>query len=264
MAPVLKRNAVIKRGDGPPIVLVHGFGCDQSMWRALEARLEGYQRISYDLTGMGASDYAAYDEARHGQLAGHAQDLIEVLDAVNVGPALVVGHSVSAMIAGLASIQRPELFRGIVMIGPNPCYVDEAPYVGGFKREDVDGLLAAVEQNYAGWAGQLAGMVGGPDSPDAVSELETRFCKNDPLITRHFARVTFLADNRADVPLIATETLVVQSSEDNIAPTSVGDYMLAHLPNGQLTRIACRGHAPHMTQPEATAAAITRFASRLK
>jgi sigma-B regulation protein RsbQ len=264
MVDVIARNAVTQTGKGPTIVMAHGFGCDQTMWRAFAARLDGFTRVAYDLTGMGESDYSAYNEARHRSLDGHADDLIDVLDSLADGPFLVVGHSVSAMIAGIAAIKRPELFEGIAMIGPNPCYINDPPYEGGFEQSDIDGLLDAVEQNYTGWAGQLAGLVGGPASPEAVGILEARFCKNDPIISRHFARTTFLADNREDVPKIPCPCLVIQSSEDAIAPLGVGDYMVEHLQDGRLAIVACRGHAPHMTQPEPTAAAVKRFASQIR
>ncbi len=262
-ADVLSRNAVRETGAGPTMVLLHGFGCDQSMWsRVLPALAKDHRVIQYDLTGMGASDYHAYDRRRHGSLQGHADDLIEILDAMHTGPVVAVGHSVSSVIAGLAAIKRPDLFAKLVMIGPSPCYVDKPPYRGGFSSDDIDGLLATMDENYAGWAGQLASMVAGAGEDEAEGELNDRFCRNDPEITKHFAQVTFKADNRADLPKIKTPTLILQSARDSIAQPFVGEYVSQHIPGSRLVSIDCTGHAPHMTHPEETVAAIQEFLAR--
>lgn len=258
MANVLARNAVSLQGDGSLLAYAHGYGCDQQMWRALIQQWP-HRAITYDLTGMGSSDYAAYDEAVYGDLQGHAQDLVQVLDAVDEGPVVAVGHSVSAMICALASIERPDLIRALVMICPNPCYINDPPYEGGFERADIEGLLDAVDANYIGWSGQLAGMVGGPDAPGTVTELNDRFCRNDPLISRHFARTTFLADNRADLARVSVPTLIVDASQDAIAPPAVGAYVQQHIEGARRVTIACRGHAPHMTHPRETGDAIRAF-----
>ncbi len=258
---VVSRNAVTIAGTGPPILLVHGFGCDQAMWNPMAPELQGdHQVIQYDLTGMGASDYHAYDRQRHGNLAGHAADLIEVVEAVGAGPVVAVGHSVSAMIIALAAIERPDLFRALVMLSPSPRYIDDPPYIGGFSEADIRGLLGAMRENYQGWAGQLASMVAGEQETDAVEgELNDRFCRNDPEISRHFARVTFLSDNRADLAKIRTPTLIVHCKADAIAPPSVSAYVHEHVPGSRIVAIDGSGHAPHMTHPKRTTKAIRSF-----
>ncbi len=259
---VLTRNAVNQSGRGEPILLMHGFGCDQSMWNELRPLLRG-RIIQYDLTGMGDSDHAAYDEQLHSSLQGHADDLIEIMDALNEEPMLVVAHSVSSVIAGLAAIKRPELFRGIVMLGPNPHYLNDPPYMGGFEKDQISGLVEMMASDYLGWAKNLAGMVGGEDRR-AGEILEDRFCRNDPAITRHFARVTFGADNRADLPKITVPTLVIQCSDDAIAPPSVGKFVVDAIPDSSMYVIESTGHAPHMSNPRETAMAIEEFAGRLR
>ncbi len=258
---VLERNAVNVVGSGPPMVLLHGFGCDQAMWSKMAPGFAAdHQVIQYDLTGMGASDYHAYDAKRHGSLDGHADDLIEILDALDTRPVIAVAHSVSSVIAGLAAIKRPDLFQALVMIGPSPCYVDKPPYRGGFSTSDIEGLLDTMQDNYVGWAGQLASMVAGSQtSKDAEEQLNDRFCRNDPQISRHFARVTFLSDNRDDLPKIKTPTLIIQSAQDSIAQPFVGDYVHEHIKGSKLATIDCTGHAPHMTHPTETTNAVREF-----
>jgi sigma-B regulation protein RsbQ len=260
-AAILERNAVKLSGEGPPMLLMHGFGCDQAMWSKMAPSFAAdFQVIQYDLTGMGLSDYHAYDLARHSKLEGHADDLIEIIESVKLEPMVVVAHSVSSVIAGLAAIKRPDLFKSLVMIGPSPCYVDKPPYRGGFSAADIDGLLATMEDNYAGWAGQLASMVAGTqESDEAEGQLRDRFCRNDPEISRHFARVTFLSDNRDDLRHIKIPTLIIQSSRDIIAQPFVGEYVNQKIAGSKLALIDCTGHAPHMTHPEATSQAVRDF-----
>ncbi len=262
---VLLRNAVKVQGAGPPLVLLHGFGCDQSMWaRVAPGLATDHQVIQYDLTGMGASDYHHYDRVRHGDLQGHADDLIEILEALGGPPVVAVGHSVSSMISALAAIKRPDLFAALVMIGPSPCYVDKPPYQGGFSESDISGLLSTMEENYKGWAGQLASMVAGDQDDDSPrEELNDRFCRNDPEIAKHFAKVTFLADNRADLPKVKTPTLIIQSAHDAIAQPFVGAYVHEQIAGSKLVTVDSTGHAPHMTKPAETTAAIRDFLARL-
>ena len=123
------------------------------------------------------------------------------------------------MIGLLAGIRAPERFAGHVMVGPSPCYINDGDYVGGFTREDIDSLLDTLESNYLGWASNMApAIMGAPEQPELGVELTNSFCRTDPDIAKQFARVTFLSDNRADVPKLTAPTLVVQSSDDLIAP----------------------------------------------
>lgn len=261
---VLSRNAVRITGAGRPMVLVHGFGCDQKMWDRMVPSLEkDHQVIRYDLTGMGASQYGEYDRERHGKLDGHAADLIEIIEALETKEVVAVGHSVGAIIIGLAAIERPDLFSGLVMVGPSPCYIDKEDYRGGFTREEIEGLLSTMDENYIGWAGSLASMVAGPENDEAREELDARFCQNDPQIAKHFARVTFLSDNRKDLPKIEIPTLILQSSKDAIADPAVGAYVHQRLPHSKLVEIEATGHAPHMTRPNDVLKAIKEFVSGL-
>lgn len=256
------RNHVVEAGDAAtPMVFVHGFGCDQSMWRFLApAFQERYRTIRYDLTGSGQSDLTAYDRKKYGTLHGHAQDLNEIIEASAKAPAVVVGHSVSAIIAMLASIERPELFESIVMVGPSPAYINDGGYVGGFSREDIDGLLDSLESNYLGWSSTMApAIMGTPGKPELGVELTNSFCRTDPEIAKHFARVTFLSDHRADLSKVTTSTLILQCTDDLIAPRVVGEYMQRIMPNCTLRLIENVGHCPHMSAPSASTEAMNEF-----
>ena len=256
------RHHVHIAGDGPAtIVFAHGFGCDQNMWRLMAPAYEDrYRTIRYDLVGSGMSDLSAYDRERHGSLQGHADDLLEVIRDGAQGPVVFVGHSVSAMIGLLAGIKAPELIDAHVMLGPSPCYINDGDYVGGFSRADIDELLDTMEANYLGWSSSMApAIMGVPERPDLRKELTDSFCRNDPGIAKHFARVTFLSDHRADLPLSTVPALILQCSDDLIAPRSVGDYLHRHLPASTLHVIENIGHCPHLSAPTESSQAIDAF-----
>lgn len=257
---VTARNRVRVSGlpDGRPIVFAHGFGCDQEMWRFVAPDFERDHRVVlFDHVGCGGSDLSAYDPAKYGSLRGYADDLVEVCRELELTDAVLVGHSVSAMIGVLAVRAAPELFGALVMIGPNPRYVDDGDYTGGFSRADVAGLLDSLDSNHLGWSHAMGPVImGNADRPELAAELTNSFCRTDPEIARRFARVTFLSDNRADLAAVGVPTLVLQCSDDAIAPEAVGRYVHDRIPGSSFTQLAATGHCPNLSAPEETLAAI--------
>ena len=261
-----ERHNVTIAGNGPAsMVFAHGFGCDQNMWRLMAPSYEDrYRTIRYDLVGSGRSDLSAYDRERYDSLQGHADDLVSIVREFAEGPVVFVGHSVSAMIGLLADIKAPELFAAHVMLGPSPCYINDGDYVGGFSREDIDSLLETMEGNYLGWSSSMApAIMGAPGQPELAEELTNSFCRTDPNIAAHFARVTFLSDNRADLPKLHAPALVLQCSDDLIAPREVGDYLERTLPAATLRVIDNVGHCPHLSAPSDSMAAMDDFLASL-
>jgi sigma-B regulation protein RsbQ len=261
---ILTRNCVTVTGipDARPIVFVHGFGCDQAMWRFVAPDFEVDHRVVLlDHVGAGRSDLTAYDPEKYGSLRGYAGDIVEICRELELRDVVLVGHSVSAMIGVLALQEAPELFGALVMIGPNPRYIDDGDYVGGFSRADIAGLLDALDSNHLGWSAQMAPVIMGnhPDNPELAEELTNSFCRTDPDIARQFARVTFLSDNRADLATVAVPTLVLQCSEDVIAPDGVGRYVHQAVPGSRFTQLAAVGHVPHLSAPKETTVAIRDF-----
>ena len=258
-----RRNNVKVSGreDGQPMLFAHGFGCDQNMWRFVAPAFEATHRVvTFDHVGAGRSDASAYDPARYDTLHGYAKDVLEICAALDLRRVIFVGHSVSSMIGALAAIEEPARFDALVMVGPSPRYVDAPGYVGGFSRADVDGLLESLESNYLGWSAAMAPVImGNPDKPDLGAELTNSFCRTDPGIARQFARVTFLSDNRADLPRVPVRTLVLQCSDDVIAPRSVGEYVHRQIPGSRLVHMKAAGHCPNLSAPEETVAAIQSF-----
>ncbi|WP_320781305.1 alpha/beta hydrolase [Streptomyces sp. CRN 30] len=264
---VRSRNHVTVTGreDGPVLVLAHGFGCDQHLWRLVAPRLEpDFRVVLFDHVGAGRSDLSAWSEERYASLDGYAEDVVEICRDLDLGPVVFVGHSVSAMIGVLAARAAPGLFTGLVLLTPSPRYIDDpaAGYRGGFTADDIDELLGSLESNYLGWSATVAPVImGNPDRPELGEELTNSFCRTDPEIARVFARTTFLSDNRADLPSVALPTLIVQCATDALAPREVGAFVHSAIPGSELVTLAATGHCPQLSAPEATAAAIAAFAT---
>ena len=257
--------SVSGRDGGPAMVFAHGFGCDQSMWRYLTpAFADRYRIVTFDYVGHGKSELAAYDHERYSSLSGYAQDVLDVLEALEISSAVFVGHSVSSMIGALAAIQQPDRFAGLVMIGPSPRYLDDdsTGYVGGFRPEDLNGLLDSMDSNYLGWSSAMAPVImGNGDRPELGEELTNSFCRTDPAIAQQFARVAFFSDNRADLAKVPVRSLVLQCTADVIAPEVVGRYVHEHLPESEYRLLSATGHCPHLSAPAETIAAMQAFCS---
>jgi sigma-B regulation protein RsbQ len=260
---VLRRNNVRVLGnpEGRPMVFAHGFGCSQEMWRLLTPSFESdHLIVLYDLVGAGGSDLRAYDRGRYDSLHGHADDLVEILRALDLTDAVLVAHSVSAMIAVLAATRAPERVGALVLVGPSPRYINDGDYVGGFERADIDALLDTLDANYLGWSSTMAPVImGNGDRPELGQELTDSFCRVDPEIAAHFARVTFLSDNRRDLAAVTKPTLVVQCSDDVIAPDAVGAFVHEAIRGSELAVLSATGHCPNLSAPDELAAAMRRY-----
>jgi sigma-B regulation protein RsbQ len=263
---VVERNNVTLTGvsGAQPMLFAHGFGCDQNMWRHVAPAFEDdYRVILFDHVGAGGSDLSAYDPEKYASLDGYASDVLDICRELELHDVIFVGHSVSAMMGVLAAAQEPRRFARLVLAGPSPRYLDDDGYVGGFAREDIDGLLASLESNYLGWSGAMAPViVGNPDRPELGEELTNSFCRADPAIAQQFARVTFLSDNREDLKRVELPALVLQCREDVIAPVEVGEYVVRELPAAELVVLDATGHCPNLSAPEETIAAIKTFLER--
>jgi sigma-B regulation protein RsbQ len=260
---VLSRNNVTVTGRGSkPMLFAHGFGCDQNMWRLIVPAFEDdYRVVLFDYGGHGKSDRAAYDAQRYATLDGFAQDILDIVHSLDLHDVIFVGHSVSSIIGVLAVNREPDRFERVIMVGPSPRYINDPPeYVGGFERPDIEGLLDMMDKNYIGWAGSLAPIVAGnPDRPELGEELNESFCSTDPIVARQFARATFLGDNRGDLRSLQVPALVLQCTDDAIAPQGVGEYVARVTPRSTFRQLRATGHCPHMSHPDETVAAIRDY-----
>ncbi len=260
---IVRRNNVTITGSGQrAMMLAHGFGCDQNMWRyTVPAFAADYQIVLFDYVGSGRSDLRAYNADRYSNLNGYAQDILDICEALDLRDVIFVGHSVSAMIGLLAALKTPARFSFLIMLGPSPCYINHPPdYYGGFNRSDIVELIDTMQQNYIGWANFLApAIMKNAERPELAAELTQSFCSTDPRIARRFAEATFFSDNRADLPKLTVPSLILQCSDDMVAPVAVGEYMRRHLPRSTFKQLLAVGHCPHMSAPEETSEAIKEY-----
>jgi sigma-B regulation protein RsbQ len=262
-ARILARNNVTLSGreGGPAMVFAHGFGCDQNMWRFVAPAFEDrYRIVLFDFVGAGQSDLSAYDPARYSTLDGYAADVTDIVQALDLRDVVFVGHSVSAMIGVLAADRQPDRFSTLVLVAPSPRYLDADDYTGGFSESDIEGLLTSLDSNYLGWSSAMAPViVANADRPELGAELTASFCRTDPEIQKRFARATFYSDNRADLARVKLPTLVLQCSDDPLAPESVGEYVHAQIADSVLVQLQATGHCPNLSAPAETVAAIAAY-----
>lgn len=265
---IARRNniTVVGNPQGPVVVLAHGFGCDQNMWRlTVPALVDDYRVVLFDYVGSGRSDLAAFSEDRYASLDGYAQDVVEVCESLDLRDAVFVGHSVSAMIGVLAADLAPERIGALVMVAPSPRYIDDEGYRGGFSAQDIDELLASLEANYLGWSATMAPVImGNAERPELGEELTNSFCATDPDMARVFAQTTFLSDTRDDLKSVKVPTLVLECTQDVIAPREVGAFVHKAIPGSTLVTLDATGHCPHLSAPEASNEAITGFLAGLR
>ncbi|TXS44450.1 alpha/beta fold hydrolase [Streptomyces sp. t39] len=265
---IRRRNNVTVTGDpqGPVVVLAHGFGCDQNMWRlTVPALAEKHRVVLFDYVGAGRSDLSAFREDRYASLDGYARDVVEICAELDLRGAVFVGHSVSAMIGVLAAGMAPERIGALVMVAPSPRYIDADGYRGGFSERDIDELLASLESNYLGWSAAMAPVImGNPERPELGEELRNSFCATDPDMARVFARTTFLSDSRDDLKSVQVPTLVLECTQDAIAPREVGAFVHRAVAGSELVTLEATGHCPQLSAPEATNEAILAFLAGLR
>jgi sigma-B regulation protein RsbQ len=258
----LERNNVKIYGNGvQTMLLAHGFGCDQNMWRyVVPAFEERYRVVTFDHVGAGGSDLSAYDFDKYATLEGYASDIVEIGNELGISDGIYVGHSVSSMMGVIASSRAPGMFSKLVLVGPSPRYINDGDYEGGFTEQQVTELLEFLDSNHMGWSQAMAPVImGNPDRPELGEELTNSFCKTDPEIAKHFARATFTSDNRSDLDKVTVPSLILQCAEDVIAPVSVGHYLHARLPDSHLVMMKATGHCPNLSHPEETVNAIRSF-----
>ncbi|GGE41900.1 sigma-B regulation protein RsbQ [Pedobacter psychrotolerans] len=259
---IIKRNNVTIRGTGDQVMMfAHGFGCDQHMWRYIVPAFEDdYKVVMFDHVGAGNSDLSAYNYEKYDHLDGYAADIVEIATALQLQDIIFVGHSVSAIIGLMAAEIAPKIFKSLILVAPSPCYINDEGYTGGFKKDEIDELLESLNSNHLGWSMAMGPVImGNSDRKELAEELSNSFCKTDPEIAKHFARTTFLTDKRHILPHVKLPSLILQCSNDVIAPIEVGEYMHQNMPNSTLVIMNATGHCPNLSAPDETTAAIKAF-----
>ena len=258
----VQQNNVIIKGQGTQVMLfAHGFGCDQNMWRFVTPAFENdYKVVLFDHVGAGNSDLSAYSSEKYSQLDGYAADIVNICEELGLENVIIVGHSVSSIIGMIASLKSPNIFKSLIMVSPSPSYINDGDYVGGFTREQITELMDSLDNNHLGWSMTMAPVImANPDRGELAEELSNSFCRTNPDIAKEFARTTFFSDKRDLLPQVGIPTLILQCSDDVIAPEEVGIYMHKHIKDSQFVLMEATGHCPNLSAPEETIAAMKAF-----
>jgi len=256
------RNNINVYGEGNEVLIfVHGFGANQDMWRLVTpAFYQDYKVVLYDHVGSGRSDSASYDPNKYNDLEGYKTDLLEVIAYLDAPVVTLIGHSVGAMISMLAALEKPEVVKQLIMVGPSPRYMNDENYIGGFEKSDVDEMLEMMEMNFVGWASYLAPIAIHQENDEKFAEeLKTSFTSTNVEVINQFAKATFYSDYRSLLPQVNTPVLIMQCSDDSIVPETVGDYLAENLPNASLVKLNAKGHYPQLSHPEETVKFIQAY-----
>ncbi|WP_175616909.1 alpha/beta hydrolase [Rhizobium sp. RU33A] len=244
------------------VVFAHGYGCDQNVWQKVRPAVSAMTKtVAFDTTGAGHSDLSHFQPSRrHAGLEGYACDLIDVCEELDARSITFVGHSVSAMIGVIAAVKKPDLFDSMVLITPSACYWNDGAYRGGFDRQQLDGLLELMGSNFSNWADVVAPIImSNPYRPGLASELSQSFCRWNEPAAKHFGYLTFMSDCRSFLSSVRPDCLLLECTDDTIAPRSAVAHLHEALPSSGLVKLQAQGHCPHVSAPEETVHAITRY-----
>ncbi|XP_016558852.1 probable esterase KAI2 isoform X2 [Capsicum annuum] len=224
-------NVKVMGSGSKTVVLGHGFGTDQSVWKHLvPALVDEYRVVVYDNMGSGPTNPDYFDFERYSSLEGYAYDLIAILEELQITSCIYLGHSISSMTGVIASIFRPDLFSKIVLLSASPRFINAEDYFGGFEKEDIDQLCQAMESNYKSWIDGFAPLVIGGDM--------------DSVAVQEFSRTLF------------------NSSKDLAVPVAVSEYIHQNLGGKSIVEvISTEGHLPHLSAPEVTIPVLLRHIS---
>ncbi|XP_043708178.1 strigolactone esterase D14-like [Telopea speciosissima] len=252
-------------GNGDKIlVLAHGFGTDQSVWRSIVPYFTPhYKIVLYDLVCAGSVNPDYFDFRRYTSLEPYVEDLLNILDALRIERCAYVGHSISAMIGILASIRRPDLFTKLILIGASPRFLNDRDYHGGFKRAEIERVFTAMEANYEAWASGFAPLAVGADVPAAVREFTRTLFNMRPDISLFVSRTVFDSDLRSVLGQVSVPCCIIQSAKDVSVPVSVAMYLKNHLGGRNTVKILhTEGHLPHLSAPNLLVQYLRRALSR--
>ncbi|XP_044487756.1 probable esterase KAI2 [Mangifera indica] len=243
------------------IVLAHGFGTDQSVWKHLVPHLlEDYRVVLYDNMGAGTTNPDYFDFNRYATLEGFVYDLLAIFEELQIESCIFVGHSVSCMIGAMASIHRPDLFTKIVMISGSPRYLNDEDYFGGFEPGDLEQLFEAMRSNYKAWCTGFAPLVVGGDMESvAVQEFSRTLFNMRPDIALSVAQTIFQSDLRQILNLITIPCHIIQSIKDLAVPVVVSEYLHQNLGGISIVEVmSSDGHLPQLSSPDTVIPVLLR------
>lgn len=261
---ILERHKVSVVGSGAEtLVLIPGFGTEQSAWRhVVEAMQDRYRIVLFDLAGIGPGNQMHYDHASYGTLDAYARDVVAILETLWIEKCVCIGHSVAGMVAALASIRMPHLFAKLVLLGGSACYRNVGDYRGGFDTADFDALIDSATQDYVRWTVQFGQMVvSRPAEDPTVREFAATLRAMRPDMALSLLLTVLRSDFRSRLAEVTVPAVILQAREDAAVTREAAEYLRDHLSGSVLEILDASGHLPHMSAPGTVIAALNRHLS---
>lgn len=253
--------SVTEAGDGAPIVLLHAFPLSARMWHAQLARLPpGWRAIAPDFRGLGRSPRGEAP-ARH--VGDHAADVLGLVDALGLPPAVVAGVSMGGYVAFEIWRQRPESVRALVLADTRAeADTDEArgKRVAMQERALREGTAAVIDAMLPGLLGETT-QVG---DPHLAREVRDWALESEPAgVADALEALKTRPDSRATLGTITCPTLVVVGEEDTLTPPAAARVIADGIAGARYAPIARAGHLANVEQPEAFDAVLRPWLAAL-
>jgi 3-oxoadipate enol-lactonase len=263
------RLACEDAGSGPPIVLIHGFPLDHTMWDAQIKELQSHFRvIAPDLRGFGASQLADDDAENGVGMERYAADVIALLDWLQVSePVVLAGLSMGGYVAWQAALRWPERIRGLIPCDTRAVADADEPRAARFKMAE-----AAMQAGNSSPALTMIPKLIGAETREQRPEVEVKL---RAMIERQSAEAVAAAqrgmarreDVRGKLDVITVDSLCIVGVEDVISPPAEMHEIAKLLAKSgdddvALVEIEHSGHMTPMENPAAVTAAIAAFAKK--
>jgi pimeloyl-ACP methyl ester carboxylesterase len=245
-------------GDGPPVVLVHGYVGDAwSTWRhQLEALSNEFTVVACDLPGYGASA----DPPEDFGMTGYADCLARLVDALELGPAHLVGLSLGGSIAIEATRRHPSLVATLVLVSAYAGWYGSLPAeVANRRLEQALRLSELPAEEFV--AALLPTMFASAPAAEDVDAFHAAMRAFHPVGFRALARASAV-DLSAALAGIATPTLLIAGERDERAPLPVAQQLHAAIPASTLVVLPDVGHVCNIEAPEAFNREVRAFVSK--
>ena len=250
--PLTPRLHVLRAGDGPKLLLLHGIGGSATAWNAQMARLgRHFSCIAPDLPGYGESA----DPTAEG-LDALLQAVVELLAGE---AAHVLGVSFGGLLALALARRHPALVRSLVLADAT---LGRADLAAEARQRWLQGRQALALQLQSKSRERAAEIAAQGAREAVLDEIALHMRRARPQGYMTVARIIADTDARPWLPAIAAPALVLCGSEDKVTGPAMSRTLIESLPSARLQTLAGAGHAPHIEQPEAFAQAVRKFLLR--
>ena len=239
------RIAFERAGEGPPLVLVHGAVSDRRVWKLqIDALADEFTVLAWDAPGCGESD----DPPESFRLPDYADALANLVAALDLRPAHVLGHSFGGALALELALRHPSTVAKLLIAGGYAGWAGSLPAEEverrlNFALEVADRLPGGFEPT------SMPGLFSEKMPDEAVRALTTIMSGIRPAATRSMAHALAEADLREALPSIRAPTMLIYGTADERSPPSVARDLHRSIPSSQLTMLAGLGHESALEDP---------------